>query len=1035
MSSGPSASKSGGVKRIGGYRLEQRIGQGAMGVVFKATQLSMDRSVALKILPPKLAQKEAFTKRFIREAQSAGKLLHPNIVAAYEAGKSPEGYFFFAMEFVDGESLKQLIKRNGPLAEQRAVEVTLGVARGLAHAEKAGLIHRDVKPDNILIAKDGAPKLADFGLAKAPEDTSLTQMGGVVGTPAYISPEQARGEADLDVRSDIYSLGATFYHAVVGAQPFRADTVGTVIAKHLEEKAPVAHEQAEGVSPNTSAVIQKMMAKQPADRYQSADGLIEDLELLAQGHKPKAALARVGARKRVPRTKRGSPLLWATIGAACVLIAIGLGVAHFRGRDTKGAGERAAGKPSPNVRTAPRPKPRPSRPSPDGAQTATKAETPKPGAEAKPEQTPAALKTAIEHREGNPQDYKGQMERYQAIVTLYKGQPIEQAASKAIAEINAQWDAEARRELEAARRRAKPALAEERFGAASATLDAFPARLRNGKWDQELAKLRSSYLAAAHKAYGRVEDDVRKAASEGRWGDARKLCQRALSFGVPEISTSARAALQGIHSQERQTRTKDAYADEKAAYDKYWLELRALLRNGDMAKAGKLVAEAAKSYRVPAIQAKVREDQSDVKRLQSIPELAEKGLKTLRPGQTITVGGMRGAFRGCQGGKILLEMDKIKFAQPVERLSAVEKTEMAMRALDKRSPEGDVLLALLAIYGKGDDSPVAQEHIQSARKKGADVTHLEELMGRLEGIEAARARLALEGEAARFLAELGKLAGDKSWKELREGIATLHEKYGETELVRNSADRIQKLREAGMSWPRSRKGLVFLWPPLRRGKKGMDKPKRGPRRRPPWGYELEARGKAQIERGPLLGLDHGSFVAPMLDSVLLDRCMKTNELSIEAIFSARNLEQGGPARVISFSTDGSSRNFTLGQSERQLVLRLRVSISGVRENGHEVSMCALPGTERCHALVTYSPGRLVCHLNGEAKYLTDEVKGDFSIWRAHHFVIGDEYGEPRDWRGTIAGIALYNRALTDREAKLNFVAYQAKFASQPSRRD
>ena len=177
-------------QKIGGYQLDERIGKGGMGLVFKAKQTSTDRWVALKVLSPKLSKNQIYTSRFLREAQSAGKLNHANIVSAIDAGQA-DGYFYFAMELVEGETLKASIKRQGFLDERRALEITYYIAHGLEHAHLNGLIHRDIKPDNILLDNDGIPKLADFGLAKAPDDTTVTQAGTIIGTPDYISPEQA----------------------------------------------------------------------------------------------------------------------------------------------------------------------------------------------------------------------------------------------------------------------------------------------------------------------------------------------------------------------------------------------------------------------------------------------------------------------------------------------------------------------------------------------------------------------------------------------------------------------------------------------------------------------------------------------------------------------------------------------------------------------------------------------------------------------------------------------------------------------------
>jgi len=199
-------------KRIGGFEVLSRVGRGGMGTVYKARQVSMNRIVALKILPPSRAKNATYVQRFLREARSAAQLSHTNIVQAIDVGNA-DGYYYFAMEFVDGETVQALLEREGVLDERHALTIATAVAHALDHAHRHGIVHRDVKPGNIMIDLHGAVKLADLGLARSVEPIDTVTVDGVgVGTPHYIAPEQARGETDVDCRADIYSLGATLYH-------------------------------------------------------------------------------------------------------------------------------------------------------------------------------------------------------------------------------------------------------------------------------------------------------------------------------------------------------------------------------------------------------------------------------------------------------------------------------------------------------------------------------------------------------------------------------------------------------------------------------------------------------------------------------------------------------------------------------------------------------------------------------------------------------------------------------------------------------
>ena len=271
----------GGKTTVGSYEIIAKIGQGAMGTVFKARQTSMDRIVALKILKPSLAKDDAFLDRFLREVRAAAQLNHPNIVQAYDAGQA-SGYIYFAMELVDGHSLQTILHSGGPLPEERALQVTRDIALALECAHNAGVIHRDVKPDNILVAVDNTAKLADLGIAHRTNssDASLTQAGMALGTPNYISPEQVRGEMNVDSRADIYSLGATLYHMLTGAPPYLGGTNAEVMSMHLTKPVPNARAANPRISVRTNALIRKAMAKNRNDRHATAHEFLADVEML-----------------------------------------------------------------------------------------------------------------------------------------------------------------------------------------------------------------------------------------------------------------------------------------------------------------------------------------------------------------------------------------------------------------------------------------------------------------------------------------------------------------------------------------------------------------------------------------------------------------------------------------------------------------------------------------------------------------------------------------------------------------------------------
>lgn len=275
--------------RLDHFEVGARLGQGGMGAVYEGWDTSLDRPVAIKMLRDDVTTSRTQEDRFLREARAQAKLNHPNVVHIYYIGRRPardggsEGSLYFAMERIDGESLEDVVERGQRLDPEAARQYMIQVARGLRAAARAGIIHRDVKPSNLMLDSDGFVKIADFGLAKPlGQDAEITQDGALVGSPLYMSPEQARNEA-LDHRSDMYSLGATFFHLLTGRPPFEGGTALAVIAQHLQDAPPKVRERSPEVPEKLAAVIDRLLSKKPKDRFPSYDALIEALEQAAPG--------------------------------------------------------------------------------------------------------------------------------------------------------------------------------------------------------------------------------------------------------------------------------------------------------------------------------------------------------------------------------------------------------------------------------------------------------------------------------------------------------------------------------------------------------------------------------------------------------------------------------------------------------------------------------------------------------------------------------------------------------------------------------
>ncbi len=262
---------------IPGYEIIGELGDGAIGRVFKARQISMKRVVALKVLHSRWLNDEEFKKRFLIEARAAGKLSHQNLIQVFDVGRFNDRYYF-SMEYVDGQTVQSLIDYDGRVDILLTLDIALQVNRALNYLSQYNLVHRDIKPANIMLTNSGVAKVGDFGFIYGAEEKKLAQEGTTLGTPDYISPEQAMGSKNLDVQSDIYSLGATIFHMLSGNTVFTGSS-SEVMYKHVDSKLPDLRKYLSGVSEGVVELIEKMMAKKPEDRP-DCDELFEQLEYL-----------------------------------------------------------------------------------------------------------------------------------------------------------------------------------------------------------------------------------------------------------------------------------------------------------------------------------------------------------------------------------------------------------------------------------------------------------------------------------------------------------------------------------------------------------------------------------------------------------------------------------------------------------------------------------------------------------------------------------------------------------------------------------
>jgi serine/threonine-protein kinase len=293
-------------REIAGYRIVERVGRGGMGTVYRAEQRSLDRMVAFKVLSPSLVHDEEFVERFMAEVRAAARLVHPNIVRALDCGRDGQTYYF-VMEYMSGGSIEDKVDEEGRIAPDRAVPMLVDAARGLQYAQSQGIVHRDIKPDNLMLDEHGVVKIVDMGIATQLEGKGkVAQKEGVFGSPHYMAPEQAAGEA-IDHRVDVYGLGATAYTMLSGRTLFTGESQLEIMSKHVNDDPENLGVVAPWVPKRLCKVVMTMVAKDPADRYQSAAEAIQALQELsgAEDRTPRPSeLRRVPTGKRKPATER-----------------------------------------------------------------------------------------------------------------------------------------------------------------------------------------------------------------------------------------------------------------------------------------------------------------------------------------------------------------------------------------------------------------------------------------------------------------------------------------------------------------------------------------------------------------------------------------------------------------------------------------------------------------------------------------------------------------------------------------------------------
>ncbi|MHC5018578.1 MAG: serine/threonine-protein kinase [Planctomycetota bacterium] len=789
---------------FGGFEVLELIGRGGMGLVYRARQVNLDREVALKILSPDLAANRKFITRFVREARAAGRLSHPNIVQGIDVGEI-EGRYFFAMELVPGKTLLEQLRSDGPIDEPTARRVMRKVVDALAHAARHGIVHRDIKPDNILLDDEGEPKLADLGLAKVEQRSDDDDGGGapgsgvmstagskgaVLGTPAYISPEQAMGKKTVDTRSDLYSLGMSIHHLLTGKLPFAAGSKVEMLAMHFETPMPDVRALAPHVSEGLARLLLKLGEKDPDERPDGPEEVLEALDAIERGEPlpwetvegQERRLRQRRRRKRQKAMSQGGIALAAVAGV--ILVAL---VAWPSGTERRR---------KPRKRKKPRPTkvdtPRTTTP----AATATGRPDTPPGPAPAPVETPfqqklrEALEAAQQYEVDHPADLTGTIERYREAMGPENPESTK-AATTAVARLERKLAKQAAAAIDQVKAAITADLGAERFGRAWAAFAGLPAEVRTSA---DGAALRAKLEAGASNAFDSIRAAVDSAQRDSDWAAVRAALEPVLEWGVPGVVSEAKRMLAAVANLEQSYESMKAESYELGRAYLLVGAVPALLAKREVAAARtRCPAQAARDFTTARAKELIADEQAAIADVAALAA-AVAGAGDIARGTPFTAGNLEGKITEIKRDRVGLSLKRGSTQLELDKLEPADYLALAKILLEKgaAAPEdqaGDPWagwVVLAAAIGDADGATAVVDGREFAGDTGL------RLQMRISGAET----VGQEMTAARLLADAEAAVQAKDGAKASELLDRFEEECSETEMMLGSRLRRRDVRRS-----------------------------------------------------------------------------------------------------------------------------------------------------------------------------------------------------------------------------------------------